>query len=62
MFDIKGVTLDIILTLCFVFYKKLVFTDGAAAMPNKKRKRTRQEIAQERKQSKKYWAFYREFY
>lgn len=30
---------------------KLVFTDGAAAMPNKKRKRTRQEIAQERKQN-----------
>lgn len=30
---------------------KLVFTDGAAAMPNKKRKRTRQEIAQERQQN-----------
>lgn len=30
---------------------KLVFTDGAAAMPNKKRQRTRQEIAQERKQN-----------
>lgn len=30
---------------------KLVFTDGTAAMPNKKRQRTRQEIAQERKQN-----------
>lgn len=30
---------------------KLVFTDGAAAMPNKKRQRTRHEIAQERKQN-----------